>query len=154
VPPKPRRITKILPGADEAFDASDDSPPVAAPLRRTAGSLTAAAPSGATALLAAPWEAAADREIAEADADVENASELDDDEADESGADDADADEIDADEDEESEEAEGEDEQWEYEEDVDEESEDDDGDWEEDDADDEWEDEPPQAGGDRRAESA
>ncbi|HMP05105.1 MAG TPA: DNA translocase FtsK, partial [Lacipirellulaceae bacterium] len=56
VPPKPRRVTKILPGSDEPSDLEDDGP-VRGPARRPTRPLTATGGAGgATAMLAAPCE--------------------------------------------------------------------------------------------------
>ncbi len=117
VPPKPRRVNKILPGSDEPSDLEEG----AAPARRTA----------ATAMLSAPWEAddepdvedeglEEDEELAEDDAADEEWSEVEDEDASEIEEDaESDADEED------------EDAEW----DEDEVDEDADEEWEEDDED-------------------
>jgi S-DNA-T family DNA segregation ATPase FtsK/SpoIIIE len=164
VPPKPRRITKILPGSDEPSDVEDDGPAFGGAPRRTTAPVSAAASSMVTATLAAPWEAA-DAEDAEQEEELDEAdedwSEVEDEEAD------TEPDESDADEEEshiadeavdeegtaeyESDEQAADDDEWEYdEEDADESGEDDEDDvWEEDE-----DEEPPKPGGNRRAESA
>jgi S-DNA-T family DNA segregation ATPase FtsK/SpoIIIE len=165
VPPKPKRVTKFLPGSDEPSDLEDDGrAPPSKPARR-GSSLTASSTAGATATLAAPWEPDADSEEAEAetDADESEDAELENDWSDE-GEDDSevDEDEVESEEDAEADsgetdEAEDEDE-WEDETDDSEaegDAESDDEFWEEDEADGEWEDDDePESGGKRRAESA
>jgi S-DNA-T family DNA segregation ATPase FtsK/SpoIIIE len=160
VPPKPKRVTKILPGSDEPSDLEDDRrAPTSKPARR-GSSLTASSSAGATATLAAPWEPEADPEDAEADVDESEDAELEEDWSDE-GEDDSevDEDEVESEEDaeadaDETDEAEGEDE-WEDETDESEaeeaESEER---WEEDEADEEWDEDDDEPGGKRRAESA
>jgi S-DNA-T family DNA segregation ATPase FtsK/SpoIIIE len=153
VPPKPRRITKILPGSDEPSDLEDAGPPSglpSSPPRRASAPLSATASAGATALLAAPWETGDEPETGERDgleedeevdeeetdedwSEVEDASDVDEDQQDEVDEDDADL------------ESESENELWDEEEDDDEE-------W--DDESDEHEDEDPKSGGAPRAESA
>jgi len=179
VPPKPRRVTKILPGSDEPSDLEDDGPARGGggATRRAGSPLSASGAKMATATLAAPWEneqaetddegeeadAAEERELDEAD-EADEWSEVEDSELEEAA--DADEEEVDATDDQESEASEDDsaeeeesdadddgEEEWEYEEDDAESKEDEDV-WEEDKAD-EWDDEddPPRSGG-RRAESA
>ncbi len=145
-PPKPRRITKILPGSDEPSDLEDDGGGMgsgggSAPRRRaSSGPLTVSSAAGATAMLAAPWEAdepEVDEECLEDDDEEEVDEEDSELEAEADGEDDADED--DADEDAELEDEESDDEEWEE---VDEHDVDED------------EDDEPNPGENRRAESA
>jgi S-DNA-T family DNA segregation ATPase FtsK/SpoIIIE len=98
-PPKPKRVTKILPGSDEPSDLEDEGRAAPSKPARRGSPLTASSKSAATAALAAPWEADADGEEAETDADeseeaeleedwsaVEDESEVEDDEADDADA--------------------------------------------------------------------
>jgi DNA segregation ATPase FtsK/SpoIIIE, S-DNA-T family len=114
VPPKPRRITKILPGADEPSDLEDAGPPASSPLpsRRASSPLTASASAGATALLAAPWETRHEPETDEEGLEEE----VDEEETDEDWSEvenDDEEDEEDLDEDAEWEEADEDEEDWE-----------------------------------------
>ena len=92
VQPKPRRVTKILPGGDEPSDLEDGPPAPARPLRRLSpepataglGSLpTATVVAGGSMLATAPWDEVVD-EVDESeeqeDAFAEDASELTEDE--------------------------------------------------------------------------
>jgi S-DNA-T family DNA segregation ATPase FtsK/SpoIIIE len=137
VPPKPRRITKILPGSDEPSDLEDD---------RSASS-PSRAKRGAAA--AAPWES---EEDFEADSELEEEDGLDDD-ADKGETDD-DGEATDAaDPGDEGDEDGSDGEEWEYDEEED--ADDEDGEWEDDESAEAWdEDEPPTSGGGRGAKSA
>jgi S-DNA-T family DNA segregation ATPase FtsK/SpoIIIE len=153
VPPKPKRVTKILPGSDEPSDLEDDrrGGSSSAPARRATATATAKSTAATTAALGAPWdeEGEAD-ESDEVESDVE-ASELEDEEADidEDETNDVDAEDGAESDSEEAEQGEDEDE-WEYEDDESDEAAEgevaagDEEPWEED-SDEEWDDDGPNA---------
>jgi S-DNA-T family DNA segregation ATPase FtsK/SpoIIIE len=153
VPPKPKRVTKILPGSDEPSDLEDErrGGSSSAPARRATATATAKSTAATTAALGAPWdeEGEAD-ESDEVESDVE-ASELEDEEADidEDETNDVDAEDGAESDSEEAEQGEDEDE-WEYEDDESDEAAEgevaagDEEAWEED-SDEEWDDDGPNA---------
>jgi S-DNA-T family DNA segregation ATPase FtsK/SpoIIIE len=159
VPPKPKRVTKILPGSDEPSDLEDDrrGGSSSAPARRATGAATAKSAAGTTATLETPWEEADESD--EVESDVE-ASELEDDwtdedessEIEEADIDEDEADDVDAEDEAESdsEEAEQDEDEWEYEDDESDEAAEgevaagDEEPWEED-SDEEWDDDGPNA---------
>jgi S-DNA-T family DNA segregation ATPase FtsK/SpoIIIE len=153
VPPKPKRVTKILPGSDEPSDLEDErrGGSSSAPARRATATATAKSTAATTAALGAPWdeEGEAD-ESDEVESDVE-ASELEDEEADidEDETNDVDAEDGAESDSEEAEQGEDEDE-WEYEDDESDEAAEgevaagDEEPWEED-SDEEWDDDGPNA---------
>jgi S-DNA-T family DNA segregation ATPase FtsK/SpoIIIE len=79
VPPKPKRVTKILPGSDEPSDLDDEGGLAPSKPPRRGSPLTASSKTAVTAALAAPWEADADGEEAETDADEAEEAELEED---------------------------------------------------------------------------
>jgi DNA segregation ATPase FtsK/SpoIIIE, S-DNA-T family len=120
VPPKPRRITKILPGADEPSDLEDDGPLSGPPPRRASAPLSASAPAAATALLDVPWEvddepeSDEDEEVDEEWSEVEE--EEDETDAAEEAEDEADEEETDENAEWDEDESDGDEEEWEDEE--------------------------------------
>ena len=89
VVPKPKRVTKILPGSDEPSDLEESPPPARSTRKFTPEPATAelgatAMAVGSSAVMTAPWEvnSVVDEEIEEEeDSLVEDASELDEEEA-------------------------------------------------------------------------